>query len=89
MKIVIVLLVVLAATVAIAGEKEELQWKARALIAEVNLAQCQSNVAQNQGQNSKTAIQDFLHELDAKGYVIDNQGNVAPKPVPEMKGDKK
>ncbi len=61
-----------------AGEKEELQWKARALIAEANLYQSKLSEAQK-------TIQDFVKELDAKGYMADRDGNIIEKPKPPVK----
>ena len=56
-----------------AGEKEELQWKARALIAEANLFQSKVGDAQK-------AIQEFIKEIDTKGYMVNQEGNVIEKP---------
>ncbi len=57
-----------------AGDKEELQWKARALIAEVNLAQQQLNSAIQ-------AINAFKLELDAKEFMFRQDGTIVEKPV--------
>jgi hypothetical protein len=73
-KLVLATLLVLSfSTLSLAGEKEELQWKARALIAEVNLFQSKVGDAQK-------AIQDFVKELDTKGYMVNQEGNVVEKP---------
>ncbi len=62
-----------------AGEKEELQWKARALSAEAALHN-------NRLVETQRAIQDFLKELDVKGFMATQDGTVVekPKPVPPV-----
>jgi hypothetical protein len=70
-----------------AGDKEELQWKARALVAEVNLAQQQLNSAIQ-------AINAFKLEMDAKGFMFQQDGMIVEKTVkqplpPEPKEKKK
>lgn len=67
----------------IAGELEELNWKARALQAEsVNI--------QNSLKASQEAIQAFLQELKDKGYMIkDGRVEKLPPPPPEKKGNSK
>lgn len=62
-------------------EKETLQWKARALVAEANLLQTRLGDAQR-------AIQDFIKELDAKGYMVTQDGTVIEKPKPVSPVDK-
>ena len=71
--VVVALLVVLFAAVAMAGEKEELQWRLRALIAELNLAQ--------QQLPQFKALQEFGKEIDSKGFVI-KEGKIEVKPQP-------
>ena len=71
---------------AIADERSELQWKGKALIAEFQLRQQQFNEANK-------ALEDFVKELDAKGYVFSNN-QVIPKPPdkpqsPPLPADKK
>ena len=85
--VAMVLGLILIAMVAMAGEKEELQWKGKALIAEFQLRQQQFNEA-NQ------ALEAFIKELDAKGYIFQNNQIVEkPKPTPakpeEPKKEKK
>ncbi len=66
-----------------AGEKEELQWKLRALIAESNLAQ-QTAISNSQEVTvARNAIHEFLRELDAKGYTVQRDGTVTEKPKPQ------
>jgi hypothetical protein len=62
-------------TLANAGEREELQWKARALVAEANLFQSKLSEAQK-------TIQEFLKELDSKGYMATQDGTIIEKPKP-------
>ncbi len=68
-------------TFAYAGEKEELQWKARALSAEATLHN-------NRLVETQRAIQDFMKELDAKGYMVTQDGTVTEKPKPAPPVDK-
>lgn len=79
-KLVIVLLIVLFASVAWAGEKEELNWEYRALVAEFNVAQ--------QMLPQFRALQDFGQRLDAKGFTIE-KGQIVEKPKPAPKGEPK
>jgi hypothetical protein len=60
-------------SIAIAGEKEELQWKLRALSDE-------SQIIQVQKERNDREIQDFLKDLDAKGYMIGQGGVIIEKP---------
>ncbi len=77
--IIIVLAVVFWAGVCLAGEREELALKWRALVAEYQLAQMKFQDAQKQ-------VQEFTKELDGKGLMVDNTGQVVskPKPVPKL-----
>ena len=76
MKSVLIILVaiVLLASVVMAGEKEELQWKARALISEFNAAQ--------QQLPQFKALDEFIRELDKKGFELKN-GVIVEKPKPQ------
>ena len=58
-----------------AGDKEELQWKAKALIAE-------SQLRQEQLKQANQAVIDFIKELDQKGFTY-KDGLVIAKPKPE------
>ena len=58
-----------------ADEKEELQWKAKALVAELQLRQAQL-------QQANQAVLDFIKELDQKGFIY-KDGLVIAKPKPE------
>ena len=60
-----------------AGEKEELQWKGKALIAEFQLRQQQFNEA-------NAALEAFVKELDAKGFMFQNN-QIIEKPKPDVK----
>jgi hypothetical protein len=83
-KLVVVLMVMLLMVGwAWAGEKEELNWEYQALVARFSLAQ--------QRLPELRAIQDFAQKLDAKGYMIDKDGQVVekPKPAPEKKEEPK
>jgi hypothetical protein len=73
--VVLILGVIFCGVTVWAGEKEELQWKARALVAEVNLAQQQLNL-------SIKAINDFKQELDSKGFMFQQDGTIVEKPKP-------
>ena len=77
MRMIIVVLasLVLLASVAMADEKEELQWKAKALVAELQLRQAQL-------QQANQAVLDFIKELDQKGFIY-KDGLVIAKPKPE------
>lgn len=75
-RLVLALMLVLLPLTALAGEKDELQWKARALIAEANLASARLGEAQK-------AINDFIKEIDVKGYTIKEDGSVAEKEKPK------
>jgi hypothetical protein len=77
--IIILLAVVLAASVVFAGEREELTWKGKALIADYQLKQQAFGQAQQE-------LQLFLKELDEKGLIF-KDGIVVekPKPKPEPK----
>ncbi len=59
--------------VSFAGEKEEYQWRARALVAEANLLQIRLVEAQK-------TIQDFIKELDLKGFMVSQDGSIMEKP---------
>ena len=79
-RLIIVLLIMLFASVVLAGEKEELNWEYRALVAEFNVTQ--------QMLPQFRALQDFGQKLDAKGFTIkDGQVVEKPKPAPEKKKD--
>ncbi len=56
-------------------EKEFLQMKARALIAEANLYQSKLSEAQK-------TIQEFIKELDYKGYMATQDGTIIEKSKP-------
>ncbi len=74
------------------GEKEELQWKARALIAESAVSKLQSDLGQCRGGHQQQAIQDFIKEIDQKGFMATQDGNIVEKPkpvVPPKKEDSK
>lgn len=72
---------VLLASIGWAGEKEELQWKGRAIVSEYQLRQQQFNEA-------SAALAEFAKELDAKGYIF--QGNqIVEKPKPKAEEPKK
>jgi len=58
-----------------ADEKEELQWKAKALIAELQLRQAKL-------EQANQAVIDFIKELDQKGFIY-KDGLVIAKPKPE------
>jgi hypothetical protein len=75
-KIIVILMLLGLVGVSWADEKTELQWKARALVAEANLAQ--------------RAIQEFIKELDLKGFTISQDGAVVEKPkLPTVEGKPK
>ena len=74
-----------------AGEKEELQWKAKALIADFQLKQAQF-------QQANDVLTSFLKELDQKGFIYKDEVVVEkpkepPKPEtprkPELPKEKK
>ncbi len=67
-----------------AGEKEELQWKARALVAEATVSKLQSDLGQCRSGHNQQAIQDLIKELDSKGYVIQQDGTIAERPKPPV-----
>ena len=60
-----------------AGDKEELAWKARALVAEYQMKQQAFTQAQ-------TDLQAFLKELDTKGFMY-KDGVIVEKPKPPEK----
>ncbi len=66
------------------SEKAFLQMKAGKLIAEAKLAQAECIPC----RDTQRAIQEFLKELDGKGFMIDQGGNVIPKSS-EKKGEQK
>jgi len=61
----------------LAGDKEELQWKAKALIAE-------SQLRQEQLKQANQAVIDFVKELDQKGFTY-KDGVVIEKPKSQEK----
>lgn len=71
--ILICALCLMASGVAFADEKEEYKWRARALVAEANLLQIRLVEAQR-------VIQDFIKELDLKGYMVSQDGSIIEKP---------
>ena len=80
--IIILLSVVLFASVAFAQQvPTEWQWRLRALSAELGLAQQRLN-------DAREAVQEFIRELDSKGYMLDN-GRIVKKPVPAPEEPKK
>jgi len=82
-KLVIILAIMLLATVSFAGEKEELNWKAKFLISDFQLKQQQFNQAQMD-------LQEFLKELETRGYIFkDGQVIEKPKPTPKKEEPKK
>lgn len=79
--ILVVIGIILIASVAIAGEKEELSWKAKALLTDLKLKQTEV-------QQSMKALTDFAKELDEKGLMYDGQTEKVvekPKPKPPEK----
>jgi len=70
-RFIVVLAVMLLASVALAGEKEELGWQYRALVAEFNAAQ--QRLPQFQ------ALTEFMQQLDKKGLMI-KDGLIIEKP---------
>ena len=72
----------LASTFCQAGDKEEFQLKARALIAEANLAQSNIALWQMRGNEAQKAIQEFVKELDARGFMATPEGMIVEKPQP-------
>ena len=82
-RLIIVLFIVLFAGIAWTGQKEELNWEYRALVAEFNVAQ--------QMLPQFRALQDFGQRLDKMGFTIkDGQVVERPKvepikPAPEKK----
>ena len=58
-----------------AGEKEELQWKAKALVAEYQLRQAQF-------QQANDALNAFIRELDQKGLAYQD-GKIIEKLKPK------
>jgi predicted PurR-regulated permease PerM len=77
--IIMFIVFVLACITVYAGDKEELQWKAKALISEAQLRQAQL-------QSANQAIMEFFKELDQKGFVYkDGIVMEKPKKVPEKK----
>jgi len=76
--VVVALMLMCLAGMAWAAEKEELNWKYRALVAEFNAAQ--QRLPQFQ------ALSEFVQELDKKGFIIEKGVVVEkPKPAPEPK----
>lgn len=69
-------------TLTFGGEKEELQLKARALVAEANLAQSNTQLWQIRGTEAQKAIQEFIKELDQKGFMATPDGNIVEKTKP-------
>ena len=59
--------------IAYAGEKEELQWRARALVAEANYLQLKLS-------DTQKLIQELFKELELKGYSIAQDGSIVEKP---------
>ena len=78
----VILVIILAGVYVWAGEREEFQLKARALIAEVNLAQSNVQLWQLKFGEAQKAIQEFVKELDAKGFMATQDGTVIEKPKP-------
>ena len=79
--VILILLVFAPYTITWGGEKAELQWKAKALIAEFQLAQ-------KEYQKANDALQAFQVELDQKGFiykdgVIVEKPKETPKPPPK------
>jgi hypothetical protein len=77
--LVVLVGVVMFAAVAWADEKEDLQWKLRALVAELNSAQ--------QQLPQFKALQEFGKELDSKGLVV-KDGKIVDKPKPQTPAPK-
>ena len=71
-RLIIVLLIVLLASVVVAGEREELALKWRALVAEYQLAELRFN-------QIKEEVKEFAIMLDAKGLILQG-GVVVEKP---------
>jgi len=70
--ILLVVSLVLFSSIGWAGEKETLQWKAKALIVDFQLKQVQL-------QTANDALTTFLKELDEKGFIY-KDGIVVEKP---------
>jgi hypothetical protein len=75
----------LIASQCLADEKTELQWEARALWAESQLAICNAQKDSPQVQSGQTAIREFLKKLDAKGFMFQQDGTIIEKPKPQPK----
>ena len=81
--IIILLSVVLFASVAFAQQvPSDLTWKLRALAAEFK-------IAKEQLDNAQQAINEFVKELDAKGFMLSKDGRIVQKPVPAPEEPKK
>ena len=68
----ILFLGILFGSIVWAGEKEELNWKAKALIADFQLKQIQL-------QQANDVLTSFLKELDEKGFIY-KDGVIVEKP---------
>jgi hypothetical protein len=70
-------------TLTFAGEVTELQFlqmKARALVAEDTVLKLQAELSRCRGVQSQQDIQGFIKELDQKGFMANQEGNVVEKP---------
>ena len=68
--------------IAWAGEKEELQYKAQAIVRQVQLKQAELQLALKEQL-------EFAKELDQKGYQLYQNGTIAEKPKPKPPAEKK
>ena len=80
--IIVLVSVVLLATVAFAGEKEEQSWKAEALVAKFKIASQEVKDANEAFTKAKEELTKFAKELDAKGFQLQMDGQIVEKPKP-------
>lgn len=75
----VILAILLGMAIAYAGDKEELQWKIKYLITRAQLAE-QVALSSPDVQEAHKAVKECLKELDAKGFILQQDGTIAEKP---------
>jgi Skp family chaperone for outer membrane proteins len=75
--------VVIGLSIAWSGEKEDLSWKARAIVAEFKDASNKLNDANEVFTKTKEELTKFAQELDAKGLSLQMDGKIVDKPKPQ------
>lgn len=73
-----------------AGEKEEFQWKTKYLIENIKYIRAKIGEQNLEDlQKAQQTLQEWVKELDAKGFMLQPDGTPIEKPKPNLPGGEK